>query len=465
MMNMKKLTLLLLVFAFAYTGYSQVPDSNEVSHLKQIYNSLEYNTIAFNDLKEQWIINDPVFVREIFNRFVVRNAFRINDKKVTKEYLATAAEEIQNGNILIEVRKRYYDDELEFFAFIPEGEIQQQNPKYTFDPVIDGFYLREILNDKIYDKIRSRDYYFDNLTKTDYDVKSGYYFDLKLDLLDPEIMYWNTTSNARNKYLLSFFGKWGDERIMQPGWYANEYIYGSKVTYFSNISNNQQNYTYSVSLGTNSPASRPYLGTAPLKPLMVSGQAIYVKIAGDLLKYIDDSLTDFDLSIETKYTFVDNTKTKDYGKLATKFDFYSNKTYFILELKKRNLFNMFDFGEFEAGGGVATADIHHLQYDPTAVKITDLQGTKSLFDKFSHFLFVDLGVSRTGGLIQHNLNTLIGYNLQGGFGYFGANLKVMLSDTFGMDIRYMNTFGLDKKKEPWRYDSFLVFSPVLRINY
>lgn len=463
---MKKFSLLLLVLVFFQNGFSQETDSNTVAHLKKLYNSLEYNTIAFNDLKEQWIINDPVFIREIYNRFVVRNAFRVNDKKVTDEYVKQKTQDIYDGNILIEVRKRYYDDEIEFFAFLPEEEINQLNPKYTFDPFTDGFYLHEVLNDKIYDKVRNRDYYFDNLTKTDYDVKTGYYFDLKLNLLEPEIMFWNTTSNARNKYLLSFFGKWGDDHIMQPGWYANEYIAGSKVTFFSNVSNNQQNYTYSVSLGTNFPASKPYKGTVPAKPLFVSGQALYVKISGDVMKYIDESLTDFDLSVESKYTFVDNKKALDYGKYLTKFDFYSNKTYFIIELKKRNLFNLFDFGQFEIGGGIGAPDIHHLQYDPASAKITDLDGTKTLFNKFSHFAFVDFGVSRTGGLIQHNLNTLIGYNIQDGFGYFGVKIKVMLSDTFGMDIRYFNTYGVDKKKyAPWRYDSFLVFSPILRINY
>lgn len=463
---MKKFSLLLLSLIFFQNGFSQETDSVTATNLKKIYNSLEYNTIAFNDLKEQWIVNDPVFIREIYNRFVVRNAFRINDKKVSREFLEQKTEDIYNGRILIEVRKRYYDDEIEFFGFIPEEEINQPVPKYVFDPVVDGFYLREVLNDKIYDKIRNRDYYFDNLTKTDYDVKSGYYFDLKLNMLEPDIMYWNTTSNARNKYLLSFFGKWGDDRIMQPGWYANEYIFGSKVTYYSNISNNQQNYTYSVSLGTNAPASKPFVGTAPAKPLYVSGKSLYIKISGDFMKYIDESLTDFDLSVETKYTFVDNTKTLDYGKKPAKFDFYSNKTYFVLEVMKRNLFNLFDFGQFELGGGLASADVHHLQYDPAAVKISDLQGTKSLFDKFSHFAFVDFGVARTGGLIQHNLHTLIGYNVQGGFGYFGVKMKVMLNDTFGMDIRYFNTYGVDKKKyDPWRYDSFLVFSPIIRINY
>ena len=463
---MKKFSLLLLSLIFFQNGFSQETDSVTVANLKKIYNSLEYNTIAFNDLKEQWIINDPVFIREIYNRFVVRNAFRVNDKKVTREYVEKTTEEIYNGHILIEVRKRYYDEEIEFFAFIPEEEVDQENPKYSFDPVIDGFYLKEVLNEKIYDKIRNRDYYFDNLTKTDYDVKTGYYFDLNFDLLEPEIMYWNTTSNARNKYLLSFFGKWGEDRIMQPGWYANEYIVGSKVTFFNNISNNPQNYAYSVSLGTNMPASTPFKGTAPAKPLYVSGKALYIKISGDVMKYIDESLTDFDLSVETKYTFVDNLKTLDYGKKLAKFDFYSNKTYFVMELKKRNLFDLFDFGQFELGGGIGSPDIHHFQYDPAVKKITDLDGKKSWTDKFSHFAFVDFGISRTGGLIQHNLNTLIGYNVADGFGYFGVKMKVMLSDTFGMDVRYFTTYGVDKKKyAPWRYDSFLVFSPILRINY
>ena len=41
-------------------------DSLKIKRLEKIYRNLEYNTIAFNDLKNKWYVTDPIYVREIF---------------------------------------------------------------------------------------------------------------------------------------------------------------------------------------------------------------------------------------------------------------------------------------------------------------------------------------------------------------------------------------------------------------
>jgi hypothetical protein len=53
------------------------------------------------------------------------------------------------------------------------------------------------------------------------------------------------------------------------------------------------------------------------------------------------------------------------------------------------------------------------------------------------------------------------------YGFYGAKIKFMLSDIFGIDIRFAKSFGLDDAgyNQPWRDDAYIVFSPVLRINY
>ena len=121
-------------------------------------------------------------------------------------------------------------------------------------------------------------------------------------------------------------------------------------------------------------------------------------------------------------------------------------------------------GVLEAGGGVGTSDIYRYTAPAGKSKLVDLDTKKDFLAKFTHNVFLELGLSRTGGLIQHNVSTLLTYNTLG-FGVIGIRGQVMLSDQFGLDLRVMKGFGLDKKKEPWRTDSYIVFSPILRINY
>lgn len=461
---MKKLYFVLLLLIIPFSLVKAQDNRETLTDLKKIYESLEYNTIAFDDLKQKWIINDPLFIREIFNRFVVRDALRLNEAKVDIETVKKLTQQIYDGVVVIDLRKRYYDSEVELFAFINVDEIGKEEPKYLFDPIIDGFYLREIIGGALYERVKVEGYFLSDITKQIYDVKPGYFFDVKLNLLEPEVMFWNTTSDYRNKYLLSLFGMWGNDRIFIPGWYSKEYVAGLKLTYYNTISQNPKNFTYSVSVGASLPSGRPFVGDKTYKPLFISGKSLYFNIIGDPLKFVFDDFEDFQVMLEVKYTMDDYAK-KDYG-ITDSLDFYSNRTYFNIEAKKRNLFNLFDFGQFEIGLGVSNPDINWYRITKRNAKVIDLEaGKKEWTDKFNHHVYLDLGAVRTGGLIQHSTNFIISHNLKDG-GYFGLKTQVMLSENFGFDVRIFSMYGTEKKKmAPWREDSYLVFSPIIRINY
>jgi len=163
---MKKLlfTLIILLFSFPVLR-AQEPGNDEATELKTLYKSLEYNTLAFDDLKQKWMVDDPTFIREIFNRFVVRNALRLNGRTPKVDVVKEKTKLVQDGEVTIEVRKRYYDDEMEFFAFYPSDEIGKDNPKPLFDPIYDGFLLKDIIGEKTYDKIREITYFYKETTK------------------------------------------------------------------------------------------------------------------------------------------------------------------------------------------------------------------------------------------------------------------------------------------------------------
>ena len=453
---------LLFILFFTAQNFAQTTPS-EFDKQQRIYESLEYNTVAFNDLKQKWVISDPLLVREIYNRFVVHNALRINGANITLDTLKAKTNLIFGSKVVIDLRKRYYDDEIEFFGFLPENEMQSSKPNYLFDPIKDGYLLKEVVGDKVYEKIKTQGYFYSNLTKSNYDSKNGYYYDVYLNALEPHLMFWNTTSAERNKYLVSLFGKWGNDQITLPGWYSDEYVVGGALTYYQSICNDLRKYLYDIRIGTALGAGYPFRGgVVPRDHLRNTGQAVYVRASGDILKYFIDGSEGYTLTFEAKYS-LDEKRKKDFNVQPTD-TIYSVRDYVSLSLNVPDIADLGDLGILELGGGLSSSDIYRYQISSTSSKLVDLEKKKSFGEKFNHNVFVNMGVSRSGGLIQHHVWMMLSYNTLG-YGVIGAGGQIMLGEQFGVDLRVMKAFGLDMKKETWRPDTYIVFSPILRINY
>ncbi len=462
-----KIFFIIIIFSFATLNlFAQNSDKKdiELSNLINLYSNLEYNTLAFNDLKNKWIISDPMLVREVYNRFIVHDALREKGRKLNVNEIKQKTLEIQSGNVLILLRKRYYDNEIEYFAFVPYSEISKPNPQLLVDSVDDGFYLRTIIGNRLYKKIQERSYFFSGITKKIFDVKAGYYFDIYLDLLEPNVMFWSTTSQRRNKYLISVFGKWGCDEIALPGWHLRNYIGGMKLTYYDVVSNDPSDYTYEISAGVGFPSNTPYLSTLPkLTKLFKSGQDFYVKLSGQPFKSLWPQFRNFYFDIEVDYN-VFNYKYSDYG-LNRNIKFDSFKNFIVAKIYKKKIFNIFNLGMFKAGLGVSSHDVYHLQLDPTIQKVVDLDNNKDFMMKFTNYVFSEMGIEKYGGLIQYDANLLMGYNIVDGYPFAGIKAKFMISDTFGLDVRYYQTFGFKQSDIPWRTDTYFVFSPIIKINY
>lgn len=452
--------LLSIVFLIIFSNslFSQRTAEQQYEELRRIYKSLEYNTIAFDDLKSKWIITDPLFIREVFNKFVVKNAIRLNDKNVKIEDVQALADFIANGHAVIELRQRYYDKEIEYFAFISESELTSQSPKPLFDPVVDGYYLRDVLGRSLYNKIQDGDYALTDITKDEYDTKVGYFYDLNLNILEPKIMFWSTTSGYRNKYLLSFTGKWGNDYIAVPGWNLKDYIFGMELAYYDNISSDPNDYTYHAQVGLGNPSGVPYKGTGITVPLKIAYRHIYMKVGGDPLKFLIENHKYSYFFFEAYYAYED-LKPKQIA-AADSSQFYGILNYFVFGAKQRKIFNLFDFGQFEAGLGVSLYDEILFRNVLKNSKPTKLKKETPVSG------FLEVGVSRTGGLLQHNTSFILTRNFTQGITYAGAKIQVMLNGSLGFDFRILNAFGFDKKTFPkWRMDNYMVFSPIIRINY
>ena len=450
----KIIIILLLVSNFVF---SQNVDSAKItSELQKIYYNLEYNTSSFDDVKKQWIINDPEMIRDFSNKFIAFNHVRVDGKNVNKEFIDELNNKIANGNVAVELRKRFYDNEIEYFAFINNNRSKLEKPNVLFDPILDGFFLKSIIGKQLYGDLQEQSYFYTDLTKQEFSIKHGYNFDVHLNALNSNIMFWNTTSNNQNKYLLSFFGDWGNDNIHFPGWSLQQYFIGSQLTYYSKLPPDPRNYNYSIKFGTGIQTSVPYQTTVPEIPLLQSGMNFYTKLSASVFS------KNFFVELEGMATLTDY-KISDY-KFTEPAKFNSIRNFYSFDLRAIKLANLSDFGELELKAGISTHDFNEYEYNPANGGIVDLIPQKDFMKRFNHFINTSIGVMKNGGIVQHKVDVFFGFNPEK-YGYYGININMMLSNTFGFDIRMSNSFGLTNVNYPWRMESYLVFSPIFRINY
>jgi len=427
------------------------------SELEKIYYNLEYNTSTFDDLKAQWIITDPAMVRDLINKFIAFNNIRLNGESVDREFIKVLNSKVASGNVAVMLRKRYFDDEIEYFTFFLYNEEDSNNRDPLFDPILDGFYLKSIIRKELYQELQDMAYFNLNVTKEEFTNKYGYNYDIYFNVLNPHLMFWNTTSGNQNKYLVSLFGIWGNEFIHFPGWSFQQMFLGLDLTYYSKLPPDPRHYSYRIKLGTGLETSIPYEITVPDVPLVKTGTNIYANISAATFN------KNLFLDLELMMTVRDYTLSE--LELPGPTEYNSIRNFYSINFRAINLANLQDFGELETNIGFATHDMNQYEYDPAQGGIVDLIPYKDFWDRFNHFINGSIGVKKDGGLIQHKIELFMGYNLEK-YAYFGIKLKVMISNTFGFEIRTRNSFGLDNVPYiDWRMDNYLVFSPILRINY
>lgn len=464
---MNKLFLLLSLLTISVFGQSgEVPKDPKAARLESIYRNLEYNTTSFNDLKQKWIVTDPVFVREIFNRFVVKNALRINGRKPTLNQLEQYAYHIYAGNVFIDLRRRYYDDELELIRFFKEERAASSDSSdYFFDGITDFVFIKDILGDELYVDLKKQIYAYNDITKSYFDNKPAYNFDIYLHLTEPEVMFWSATTNNRNKYLVSFIGRWGNDHISLPGWYASDYIFGLKLNYVDSLINNRPAKTYIGEFGIGIPTVQPDLGFDPEftgRRLWHSGSSFYFKFIGSPLGLIWEPLSDIELNATGYFSLGENRST-DF-KIPTITKFYSQRNYFDLFFRKNDLTTFSDLGAVFVGGGFSAFDVKYFGLNPAIPTLSLEKSTEG--NGFKYGVSAEAGVKNDGGLLSHMLGMMLNYNITEGLGYFGFKLNFMITNSVGFDFKVMSALQFSDSGLPkYRSESYVVFSPVIKINY
>jgi len=452
--------ILIYIAIFYTTIFSQTADSTKAERLLKIYRNLEYNTLAFNDLKSTWDITDPILIRDIFNRCIVVNALKINGKKPTLEEIKERAYDIYDGKVFIELRKRYFDNEIELMRFYTESKFDSTKEDYFFDEIQDNVQIRKVLGTNIYEDIKSQFYALNDLTKTYYDNKDAYSFDVNLQMFRPELMFYSITTVNKNKFLLSFTGKWGEDYIVQPGWYSPHYIISSKITFIDRITNFNPHKTYSFEVGVGVTTHQPNLGNSIVNnQFYSSGIPIYFSFNGNPLTLFSKNYNlekfNFGLSFALALT---QFQTSDYD-VDYLSKFYSNRNYFTVMAEYKNFYHFMDIGWLNAAAVISGYDVYSYFLNPKYKELLLID------DKFNYNLNLETYLSNPTGLLSYKAGALVNFNFSEGTSYLGIKTLFMITNRFGVDFRFFTGFAFSGDLPYYRNSTYLLVSPIIRINY
>lgn len=463
---MKKVLFYLAIF-FAYINVLNSQD------LKSIYEQLEYKTDPQNGYYETWRIDDRKLIREVFVKLINRGALIDASGKVwtMEDFNDKIGNDVFNGNIKIICQKRYYDDEIAKINFV-----NSINPSNVPGEIKDWIYLSDLL-DNLYVFIKAKKYSHTDLTKKEYSSEQKYNIDMYLNGLNPRLMLWNNVDGdlAQNSFwVVSAFGRMGFDQINLPLWYKGSVIAGLNVDYIDNVNKKDRDYKrFSIYLGIDEPVnfsikSKSSSSSQIFKEKILTGLGTNFLAGATYTLTTPGGFGSFGEYIvmngEASINITEKKKERfDINKPV--FNVVKNVT------SASAIFKHADFGFARVNGtGLFNYGLGLAWFSSTTMSIispTDkLKKVASI--KSNGVVSPEFGISQDGDLIQYSITVNYSHHFSPDFnpyGYIGIKSLFMLSNFIGFDVRYYKAVFNSKNIPEWQYDSYIVFSPILRINY
>ncbi|HOP50793.1 MAG TPA: hypothetical protein PK887_09250 [Ignavibacteriales bacterium] len=469
---------ILLIFIIV-TNYLNAQEQKK-EYYKKIYENLEYRTDGFNDLKPQWYLNEPMLIRLIYNNLVLNGYLLHNGELITNEdTLKLFSNKFYNSRVLVKLRQRYYDNEIERMEMILENENPEIDTIRFIDPIRDWVLVREAVGDSLYEVLKKKNYSYTNITKDYFQSYNLYYYDLYFSMLNPSFMFWATTSEANtqfdsdspfakfnraDKYTMSFFGKWGADHIAKPGWYFSDYIVGLKILHLDMLVNDPDDYEYGLYIGFNFGVKDLLIENSSLfKPRRIDSKTdnLYIKASLNPFTLLGYDWRYFDFGIESYYHIKDKKVTDEDIKILEESGadyIYSHaiKNYFTIYARQKYLTNVLNLGYLYLGLGWT---FHNYSLLTATIEDSEFQVFESVKYSVPYF---EIGLTKSGGLIYNESILEFNYNTKAHFGFWGIKWHMMIRNNIGFDIKYYKGFG---SVPGWHQDTYFVISPILRINF
>jgi hypothetical protein len=423
--------------------------------LKSLYDRIRVDTSPFDADKERWVIIEPRIIKEVLVK-LMENLPNAIASDVVKNIIADTlkiAQRASEGELRIVCRKRYYDDEIEQIRF----ERHHSSVAETLGTLEDFVLIENALGQEMYKKLKGERY------KERFSSVQGRRYDLYFHALDPEIMLWSTLP-THEWWRVSAVGKLGNDNLDLPFWFKGSIVAALKVSYIDDWTIRNKNYAaFSITAGIEEPINFSVPGDPKERSsnslfkerkLHGSGSSVYLRATYTPYKKRDEFDLEIVQYIECNLEISLAVQEKEQYPIGIPPIFYSIRNYITGSAHFHHL------GIFELGAGLTWHDLHHISRVPPPPKLIErVEPTKG-----NIVPFLEVGVAEEGNILHYAVSTQVNYNVSEGFGFFVVKSLFILRNTFGIDLRYFKSIRTGHLP-PWHYDSYIAFSPVVRINF
>lgn len=396
---------------------------------------------------ETWSVTDVRVIRELL--YQIRNSDRLARAMTSR--LPSVAEEVE-----VICHKRLTDDEIEELMLCFGNGASRDTVKLR-----DFVLIRRVLGDQLYTSVRS----LRGTGEDRFDRDLARVTDIYLHPLRPTIQLWSTQPRSAATYhALALFGRLGNDALDLPFWFRGTMIGGLSLSHIERPSSvRDPDYAhYRVRFGIEEPVnfSVPASTTAPTenslfkdRRLEGSGTAVYLQAS--YAPWTDVPFLGIDTAGFIRLNMEMSVAIEDKGHFSPRLPetFHSIRNYvaFLAEVRRLGIFNL--------GAGLALHDIHHFSRDPVDNHASRIDPTRN-----NLLASVEFGIAEEGGVLQYDIKTALHYSLTEGYGYLMVKPVLMITNIIGIEVTYFK--GIRSSRLPaWHYDSYLVFAPILRINF
>jgi hypothetical protein len=440
---------------------AQIDTSSE--NLWRIYEQLEYKE---GTNTETWFVGDRELVRDIVSRLLARGAVR----DIHRNALSTKAHDdltalLNDDFVEVMCVRRFNEYDLErIVLFSPHNHTVTD----SLSPVLDKMELLRVLGSELYKKVIEKSYPVNGTSDRRVESQRQTSFDLYLNLYNPYLTVWQETQMIADpretllgpvrqyRWAVSLFGQLGHDYLSLPSWYKSGMIGGLKVSYIDNTyyvlkDKDYEKFSiwagYDETINFSMPQGKPGSTNAFFKDRIIQGSGADVFVRGTWIpKY--DFPGDGQYVKLTLEGAVAISEKNGYG-VTIPDSFYSVRNYASFRASLRHL-----LGLFNVGTGVSWHDLHKIRQNPEP--IVRLEPTSN------HIIpFIEFGISQDGSVLQYAISAAMNFSNRG-YSFLVVKSQFMLSNWIGVDVKYFDGFG---NLPDWHYDSYIVISPIFRINY
>lgn len=396
---------------------------------------------------DEWSVNDVRIMREIL--YQVRNSSRL-----PADALRGIPDEAERVEVIC--RKRIVDDEIQTVLLTYPSAAGRDSV------VLDDFVLvRSVLGDPLYSTVRA----YRGTGKDDFETDPARVTDLFLHPLRPSFQLWSTQPSGAPSYLaVAMFGRLGNDMLDLPFWFRGTMVGGLSFTAIDRPSavRDPEYALFRVRVGIEEPMNfsvpqpSPPSRNSVFKTRKLQGSGTAVFLSGTYAPWTQVPFLGIDtagfVQLRLDVTLAVEEKERFSPRLPETFSSVRNAVTFLAEVKRLGIFN--------AGLGISWHDIH----DFSRVALPDNQAVR-LGSPASNVLGAfELGIAQDGGAVQYDIRTAVHYSFSMGYGFFVVKPLLMVSNLVGIEVSYFKAFRTARLPD-WHYDSYLVFAPVLRINF